>query len=226
MATPMNALLPFVILGITAGSVYGLTGTGLVLTYKTSGIFNFAQGAVATTGAYVLYILHGDVLHLPAVPTALICVFVVGPVLDRIGGRRPAPATASPFGEPSQAGETRVPAAANGSGSAVGRPARDRKTLAAGLDLSHITVRYGGHLAVNDQRCRSSVAVILAPGIRAPVIFSGSKSSASGRNAGGRLCTKLSTPSVKSGPLFSTSITAYERRQASSNEASRSASTW
>ncbi len=77
----MNALLPFVILGITAGSVYGLTGTGLVLTYKTSGIFNFAQGAVATTGAYVFYILHDDVLHLPAVPTALICVFVLGPVL-------------------------------------------------------------------------------------------------------------------------------------------------
>ena len=77
----MNALLPFVILGITAGSVYGLTGTGLVLTYKTSGIFNFAQGAVATTGAYAFYILHDDVLHLPAVPTALICVFVLGPVL-------------------------------------------------------------------------------------------------------------------------------------------------
>jgi ABC-type branched-subunit amino acid transport system ATPase component/branched-subunit amino acid ABC-type transport system permease component len=77
----MNALLPFVILGITAGSVYGLTGTGLVLTYKTAGIFNFAQGAVATTGAYTFYILHDDLLHLPAVPTALICVFVVGPVL-------------------------------------------------------------------------------------------------------------------------------------------------
>ena len=77
----MNTLLPFVILGIAAGSVYGLTGTGLVLTYKTSGIFNFAQGAVATTGAYVFYILHDDVVHLPAVPTALICVFVVGPVL-------------------------------------------------------------------------------------------------------------------------------------------------
>ena len=77
----MNALLPFVILGITAGSVYGLTGTGLVLTYKTSGIFNFAQGAVATTGAYVFFILHDDVFHLPAVPTALICVFVLGPVI-------------------------------------------------------------------------------------------------------------------------------------------------
>ena len=77
----MNSLLPFVILGITAGSVYGLAGTGLVLTYKTSGIFNFAQGAVATTGAYAFYILHDDVFRLPAVPTALICVFVLGPVL-------------------------------------------------------------------------------------------------------------------------------------------------
>ena len=76
----MNALLPFVILGITAGSVYGLTGTGLVLTYKTSGIFNFAQGAVATTGAYVFYILHVE-LGLPATATALICVFLLGPVL-------------------------------------------------------------------------------------------------------------------------------------------------
>jgi ABC-type branched-subunit amino acid transport system ATPase component/branched-subunit amino acid ABC-type transport system permease component len=76
----MNNLLPFVILGITAGSFYGLTGTGLVLTYKTSGIFNFAQGAVATAGAYLFYILHDDLLHLPAGPAALICVFVLGPV--------------------------------------------------------------------------------------------------------------------------------------------------
>ncbi|HEY4854597.1 MAG TPA: ATP-binding cassette domain-containing protein, partial [Streptosporangiaceae bacterium] len=76
----MNTLLPFVILGITAGSVYGLTGTGLVLTYKTSGIFNFAQGAVATAGAYVFYILH-DELGLPAAPTAVVCVFVLGPLI-------------------------------------------------------------------------------------------------------------------------------------------------
>jgi ABC-type branched-subunit amino acid transport system ATPase component/branched-subunit amino acid ABC-type transport system permease component len=80
----MNNLLPFVILGITAGSVYGLTGTGLVLTYKTSGIFNFAQGAVATTGAYVFYILHDETLHLPAIPTAFACVFVLGPVIGLV----------------------------------------------------------------------------------------------------------------------------------------------
>jgi branched-subunit amino acid ABC-type transport system permease component len=27
--------LPFIVIGITTGSVYGLAGTGLVLTYKT-----------------------------------------------------------------------------------------------------------------------------------------------------------------------------------------------
>jgi branched-subunit amino acid ABC-type transport system permease component len=32
--------------------VYGLTAVGLVLTYKTSGLFNFAHGAMATVSAY------------------------------------------------------------------------------------------------------------------------------------------------------------------------------
>ena len=41
----MQDFLPFIVIGLTAGSVYGLAGTGLVLTYKTSGVFNFAYGA-------------------------------------------------------------------------------------------------------------------------------------------------------------------------------------
>jgi len=51
----VTALLPFIVIGITAGSVYGLAGAGLVLTYRTSGIFNFGYGAIATTAAYVFY---------------------------------------------------------------------------------------------------------------------------------------------------------------------------
>ena len=43
----MEEFLPFIVIGLTAGSVYGLAGTGLVLTYKTSGVFNFAYGAIA-----------------------------------------------------------------------------------------------------------------------------------------------------------------------------------
>jgi ABC-type branched-subunit amino acid transport system ATPase component/branched-subunit amino acid ABC-type transport system permease component len=50
-------LLPFIIAGLSVGAVYGLAGVGLVLTYRTSGLFNFAHGAVATVAAYVLYSL-------------------------------------------------------------------------------------------------------------------------------------------------------------------------
>src|SRR4051812_39712308 len=56
----LSDYLPFLVIGVTAGSVYGLAGTGLVLTYKTSGIFNFAHGAVATVAAYGFYIMHTE----------------------------------------------------------------------------------------------------------------------------------------------------------------------
>jgi ABC-type branched-subunit amino acid transport system ATPase component/branched-subunit amino acid ABC-type transport system permease component len=51
-------LLPFIIIGLTAGAVYALAGLGLVLTYKTSGVFNFAHGGVAAVAAYVFYALY------------------------------------------------------------------------------------------------------------------------------------------------------------------------
>ena len=44
-------ILPFIVVGITSGSIYALAATGLVLTYKTSGIFNFAHGGVAAASA-------------------------------------------------------------------------------------------------------------------------------------------------------------------------------
>jgi len=73
-------LLPFIIIGIVSGSVYGLAGVGLVLTYKTSGIFNFAQGALATVAAYAFYYLNVDAgLAWPV--AALISVLALGAVL-------------------------------------------------------------------------------------------------------------------------------------------------
>lgn len=53
----LRDLLPFIIVGLVTGSLYGLTALGLVLTYKTSGIFNFAHGALATIAAYTFYVL-------------------------------------------------------------------------------------------------------------------------------------------------------------------------
>jgi ABC-type branched-subunit amino acid transport system ATPase component/branched-subunit amino acid ABC-type transport system permease component len=72
--------LPFIVSGIATGSIYGLCGTGLVLTYKTSGIFNFAHGAMATIGAYLFYFLHID--HgWHWVPSLVVSVPIAGPLM-------------------------------------------------------------------------------------------------------------------------------------------------
>jgi len=68
-------MLPYLIIGIASGSAYSLVGLGLVLTYKTSGIFNFAHGALATASAYIFYTLH--VQHNVAWPIAAV-VSVLG----------------------------------------------------------------------------------------------------------------------------------------------------
>ena len=54
----MRDLLPFLVSGLASRAIFALAGTGLTLTYKTSGIFNFGHGALATIAAYVFYWLH------------------------------------------------------------------------------------------------------------------------------------------------------------------------
>ncbi len=73
-------LFPFIVVGLTTGSIYALGGVGLVLTYKTSRIFNFAYGAIATTGAYVFYTLHQQ-HHMNWPLAAFISVIGVGAIL-------------------------------------------------------------------------------------------------------------------------------------------------
>ncbi len=71
------AVGPFVVTGIADGSVYALAAIGLVLTYKTSGIFNFAIGAQAAASAYVFYSLRVT-LDLPWPVAALLAMVLVG----------------------------------------------------------------------------------------------------------------------------------------------------
>jgi branched-chain amino acid transport system permease protein len=51
----MEIFLSYTVLGIVAGCVYALIATGLVVTYNTTGIFNFAHGAIAMIGAYTYW---------------------------------------------------------------------------------------------------------------------------------------------------------------------------
>ena len=86
----MSELLPFIVLGLVTGSVYGLTAMGLVLTYKTTGVFNFAHGAVATGGAYLFFELQsrrGLPWPLALVLTVGLIAIVGGPVMEFVGRR-------------------------------------------------------------------------------------------------------------------------------------------
>jgi ABC-type branched-subunit amino acid transport system ATPase component/branched-subunit amino acid ABC-type transport system permease component len=72
--------LPFIFSGLVSGGIYGLAGTGLVLTYKTSGVFNFAYGAQATFSAYLFYTMR--VQHnVPWPIAAAVCLVIVGPLM-------------------------------------------------------------------------------------------------------------------------------------------------
>jgi ABC-type branched-subunit amino acid transport system ATPase component/branched-subunit amino acid ABC-type transport system permease component len=85
-------LAPFIIAGLVTGSVYGLAAVGLVLTYKTSGIFNFAYGALATVAAYAfysLYVQHGVPLYVALLISSVVLGVALGfafePFARRLG---------------------------------------------------------------------------------------------------------------------------------------------
>ena len=75
----MRELVPFIIIGLTSGSLYGLAGLGLVLTYRTSGIFNFAHGAIAAAAAYLFFTLHVS-MHWWWPAAAVVSVGIFGPL--------------------------------------------------------------------------------------------------------------------------------------------------
>ncbi len=51
----MESLLPFLIVGISVGSIYALSGVGLVVLYRASGVVNFAYGALGGLAAMVCW---------------------------------------------------------------------------------------------------------------------------------------------------------------------------
>jgi branched-chain amino acid transport system permease protein len=71
----MTAFLAFTVVGIVVGCIYALTATGLVVTYITSGIFNFAHGAVGMISAFLYWQLTVE-WGWPA-PVALIFVLLI-----------------------------------------------------------------------------------------------------------------------------------------------------
>jgi len=79
----METFLQYTILGLVLGGVYGIAASGLVVTYTTSGIFNFAHGAVAMLAAFTYWQLRFG-WGWPA-PVALVLVLgVLAPLLGAL----------------------------------------------------------------------------------------------------------------------------------------------
>jgi branched-chain amino acid transport system permease protein len=85
-----NVLRTFVV-GITVGSIYAIAASGLVVTYTTSGIFNFAQGAMGMFCAYFYWQLKVDWGVQPLIAvliTALVFAPLFGAAVERVLMRR------------------------------------------------------------------------------------------------------------------------------------------
>jgi branched-chain amino acid transport system permease protein len=51
----MPNLGPFFVTGLAVGAIYALSGVGLVVLYRASGVLNFAYGAIGATGALLAW---------------------------------------------------------------------------------------------------------------------------------------------------------------------------
>ncbi|MHB8439370.1 MAG: branched-chain amino acid ABC transporter permease [Acidimicrobiales bacterium] len=76
----MSAYWPFVIIGLFTGSIYGLGAMGVVLTYKTTGVFNFAFGAQAMICGYAYWQFH-DSWGLTAWVSLPLLLLIVAPLI-------------------------------------------------------------------------------------------------------------------------------------------------
>ena len=80
----MNQFISLTIAGIaTYGCIYALTAMGLVVTYTTSGIFNFAQGAIGMVGAFFYWELSQG-WHIQPLLALAIAVLGFGPFIGAL----------------------------------------------------------------------------------------------------------------------------------------------
>jgi len=72
----VSNFLQYTIFGVMLGAGYAIAATGLVVTYTTSGVFNFAQGAVGMVAAFCYWELVAA--HNVPVLLALVIILVIG----------------------------------------------------------------------------------------------------------------------------------------------------
>jgi len=76
----VTEFLSFLVAGIVFGAIYAVSASGLVVTYNTTGIFNFAHGAMGMVLAYVFWQLWQG-WGLPELVALVVTLFVAAPLL-------------------------------------------------------------------------------------------------------------------------------------------------
>jgi branched-chain amino acid transport system permease protein len=79
----MTTFLALTLTGLVVGCVYALTACGLVVTYTTSGVFNFAHGGIGMVAAFSYWQLSVG-WGLPAPLAFLIVLFVLAPLFGAL----------------------------------------------------------------------------------------------------------------------------------------------
>jgi branched-chain amino acid transport system permease protein len=96
---------PFIVSGLALGGVYSLSGVGMVVLYRTTGVLNLAFGAIGGMGAFIAWSLINS-FDWPEVLAYLVCVgfgaaisFVYGMVFGPpLAGRDPLVKAAATLG--------------------------------------------------------------------------------------------------------------------------------
>jgi branched-chain amino acid transport system permease protein len=76
----MSEFLSFTITGLSIAAILAIGASGLVLTYTTTGVFNFAHGAIGMIGAFSYWQLRFG-WNVPAPLAFLLVLFLLGPLL-------------------------------------------------------------------------------------------------------------------------------------------------
>ena len=79
----MHEFIIFTIGGLAAAGIYAITASGLTLTYTTTGIFNWAHGAIGMVCAFAYWQMSIG-WGWPTLVSLLVCLFVVAPVIGVI----------------------------------------------------------------------------------------------------------------------------------------------
>ena len=80
MLPTFHDLVQFVPLGLAVGAVYGVSGVGIVVLYRTTGVLNFAYGAIGALGVFVAFDLINKTSWCPDWLAFIACVLVGGAV--------------------------------------------------------------------------------------------------------------------------------------------------